>query len=187
MISQLIDYLIHQPSDSTSPMAVALGAGALLSELGDTVTAISLIDTRDTEGDPPYCKFWDTGEIEQFSPPADYVVGAARSYMEKEFMHVECAAYGPTVTIASSRAEYLQQAVRGKLQSLIGGVQSAGLAARNDLAGSNSVDVIKRIIIKGSRPAPPPMGPGTFEQVQWTVSRVFRVEVWVGHSMAAPA
>lgn len=186
MISQLISYLIDLPTPTSSPMALALnGSSALLAELGGTsgpVVAINFIDNRDTEMNPPLVRFYDTGEI---VPLADFLAGAGRAYMEKEFMQVECAAYGPTVTIASARAEYLQQAVRGKLQSLIGGVQSAGLPPRTDLVGSNSTDVIKRVIITGSRSTKPPMGPGSDSTAQWTVERVLRVEVWVGHSMAA--
>lgn len=187
MIYQLIDYLINLPSPASSPMALALnGSSALLAELGGTngpVAGVNLVDNRDTEMNPPMVRFYDTGEI---VPLVDFLAGVGRAYMEKEVMQVECAAYGPTVTIASIRAEYLQLAVKGKLQSLIGGVQSAGLPARTDLAGSNSVDVIKRVIITGSRSTKPPEGPGAAAEAQWTVERVLRVEVWVGHSMAAP-
>lgn len=176
MISQLIDYLIHQPSDSTSPMAVCLGAGALLSELDDTVTAISLIDTRDTEGDPPYIRLWDTGEVNNIQ---DFVAGGKRSFVEQLFLAVECSAYGPTPSTAGARADYLRLAAEGAIQPLISGYSPSDLPGRTDLAGSGATDEIFLVRIVGGRTNPQVMGPGTETAQQWTTTRNFRVEVQV--------
>jgi hypothetical protein len=177
VISQLIDYLIHQPSDTASPMAVALSASALLSELGSTVTRVNLVDNRDTEMNPPYVRLWDTGEVSNL---VDFVAGQKRSYIEKLFMGVECAAYGPTPSSAGARADYLRLAAEGAIQPLISGYSPSDLPGRTDLAGSGATDEIFLVRIVGGRSNPVLMGPGDdVNKPHWTATRNFRVEVQV--------
>jgi hypothetical protein len=155
VISQLISYLINLPTPSTSPMALALnGSSALLAELGDTVTAVSLVSTRNQDGDPPYCRFYDNGSR---SNDAMFLGG---SYQELQIMVVECAAYGPTDSIAEQRASYLKRAVRGKILSLIGTFHSGVPGPATDLTGSSATDNIAAVTILPGLDEPVISGPG---------------------------
>lgn len=176
MISQLIDYLINLPSPTTSPLYLALNVDDLLDELGDTVTAVNLVDTRDTEMNPPYIRLWDTGEVNNIQ---DFVAGGKRSFVEQLFLGVECSAYGPTPSTAGARADYLRLAAEGAIQPLISGYSPSDLPGRTDLAGSGATDEIFFVRIVGGRPNPQVMGPGTETAQQWTATRNFRVEVQV--------
>jgi hypothetical protein len=176
MIYQLINYLIAQPSTSTSPLAVALSNPALLTELGPTVTAVNLVDTRNQEGDPPIVRLYDTGEVQ---PLQDFIAGPNRIWMETLAMQFECSAYGPTQSIAGIRADHLRLAVEGKIQQVLGSI-SSGTLQITDLVGSGSTDEIKWARIVAGKPTRPPMGPGEdVDNPQWTVTRVSRLELTV--------
>lgn len=177
MVSELINYLINLPTPTTSPLYLALNTAGLLTQMGSTVTAIKLIDTRDTEMNPPYVRLWDTGEVSNL---VDFVAGQKRSYIEQLFMGVECSAYGPTPSSAGARADYLRLAAEGAIQPLISAFTTTELPIRTDLAGTASTDSIFLIRIVGGRAKPPPMGPGEdVASPHWVVSREFRVEVQV--------
>jgi hypothetical protein len=176
MISQLIDYLIHSPSDAASPLAVALGANDLKTYVSDPPKAITLVDTRDQEGNPPYCRLYDTGEVNNIQ---DFVAGGHRCYIEQLFMGVEVAAYGPSASVAGNRADYLRLAAEGAIQPLISGFSPSDLPGRTDLTGSGATDTIFLVRIAGGRSNPPVMGPGVETTAQWTATRNFRIEVQV--------
>jgi len=183
MIEQLTDYLINLPSPGTSPMHAALSTAGMLAELGPTVTKVNLIDTRDTDGNPPYCRFYDTGEVQTV---VTFITGPNRIWIEAIAMQVECAAYGPTPGIAGARADYLRLAVEGKLQSLKSSILGGAITARSDLGGTASTDTIEQIFINGGKPAKPPQGPGEdVDNPHWTVTRVLRVDVWVRRARMA--
>jgi hypothetical protein len=177
MIYELISYLIGLPTPATSPLALALNTTEMLAFLGDTVTGIDFIDTRNTEMNPPYVRLWDTGEVSNI---VDFVAGGKRCYVEQLFMGVECAAYGPSARIAGARAEYLRLATEGAVQPLISGYSPSDLPNHTDLAGSGSTDEIFLVRIVGGRSRPSPMGPGDdVDKPHWTVQKDFRVEVQV--------
>jgi hypothetical protein len=171
MISHLISYLIDLPTPATSPMALALNVPALLTELGGSVgvvTSVNLVSTRNSEGDPPYCRFYDKGSR---SNDAMFLGG---SYQEMQIMVVECAAYGPTDLIATERAGYLKRAVRSKIQSLIGTFHSGVPGPATDLTGSAATDNIASVTILPGLDEPTTSGPGpNTNNPQWvTISRL---------------
>lgn len=184
MISQLISYLIDLPTPTSSPMALALnGSSALLAELGGTsgpVVGVNLVSTRDQSGDPPYCRFYDPGD----RPVEASFLGRPRGIAEIGFLMVECAAYGPTDSIASTRAEYLMMAVEGQIQTLINSYFAA-LSPMVDLVGSNSYNKISMVNIVGGVKRDVIKGPGSDVTNQFTATCTVKVQVRLFKSRAA--
>lgn len=179
MVNLLISYLLTQPSPTTAPLVTALQNSNLLTQLGGSDVTVNLVNTRDWEGNPPYVRLYDSGDVVPFQT---FIAGAERIWIEKLYMHIEVAANGTAPGAADLNADYLRLAAEGAIQPLTKTIPANDLTL-TDLGGSNSKDEIKKILILGAAPNRTPMGPGRDEtDPKGTSKKTSRVELWVQHT-----
>ena len=129
MIEQLINYISHQPSDSTSPLFIELNKPAMLA--AQKSNKVVIYDSTAIIGDTPYVKLSDEGERERL---ATFTNGG--SYWEKRILTCKCVALGKNAADASDKAELLALAIEGFIKKLK--VDLSVLPKRLDLGGTGS-------------------------------------------------
>jgi hypothetical protein len=159
MIANVINYLVHQPTDTSSPLYLALNTVAMLTlqnvPVGDK--KVTLYDTNASEGNIPYVKLYAAPEIEQ----GVKMVGG--SYTEWQTLILDAVAGGTTELSAQNRAEILRLEVETVLKSINFASNSGALADRVSPSNSNYYDGIRAFNVVSNSPQTPASGrPGEY-------------------------
>ena len=166
MIETLINYIAHNPSDTTSPLYLELNTADMLVAQG-SVDKVRLYDANSSEGNTPYVKLSDGGARQRLST---YLGG---SYLEKQTMVCECVALGATPLSAINRAELLKLAVEGEVKKLQSSL--TGLTTRLDLGGTSSSEQIVNVQIASPDSETPVQG----QTNKFTATRTALIDVFV--------
>jgi hypothetical protein len=166
VIEAFIDYVAHQPSDTTSPLYLELNTPSMLTAQGGP-DKVRIYDANASEGNTPYCRLSDNGRRDRVQT---FLGG---SYIERSYLAAECVALGATALSATSRAELLELAVEGFVQALKADL--SGLNTRLDLGGTGSSDRIMNIEIGTNTQEMPVQG----QNGKFTASRTAIIELLV--------
>lgn len=181
MLAAVIDYLKNVPSASTSPLYLALNAGAMLTALNASM--VTVYDTNATLLDPPYVRLFDDGTRQ---PLASFLGGAGRGYAEYQGLQLECVSGGATENEAATRAEYLQRAARSQIYKVLGSYVDGTLTATDKGGTSNYDKVIRWVDVSSQLTQPRPAGPGkNTSNAEWLCKRFLKFQVWVFKSQLA--
>lgn len=167
MVENFISYLIHQPSDSTSPLFLELNTADMLTALGSPDSGVHVYDVNASEANLPYVKLYDNGGRQRM---ATFLGG---SYQEKQTLTVDCVVSGLNPLSATNRAELLKMAVEGEIKKLQSSL--AGLTVRTDLGGTSSTENVSAIQI-GSVDREQPV---TGDNNKYIATRRAIIEIWV--------
>jgi hypothetical protein len=167
LIEAFINYIAHNPADTTSPLYLELNTSAMLTAMGDANGKVTIYDNNAQAGDTPYVKLSDEGKRQRM---ATFLGG---SYTEKQTLVCECVALGATALSATNRAELLKLAVEGEVKKLQSGIMS--LTTRTDLGGTASVEKVVSLQIGSVDQETPVAGQGD----KFTATRTALIELWV--------
>jgi hypothetical protein len=171
LVEQFINYLCHNPSDTTSPLYLELNTSSMLyAQFGNSSTSdrVTIYDANAQIANTPYVKLSDQGQRQRM---ATFTNGG--SYWEKQTLTCECVALGATASSAVDRAELLKLAVEGLIKKTR--VNIASLPTRTDLGGTGSNESIGNLQIGQIDREMPVMG----QNPKFTASRMALIEVWV--------
>jgi hypothetical protein len=156
MIANVINYLVHQPTDTTSPLYLALNTTAIKALQGVT-DKVTLYDTNAQSGDIPYVKLYAAREVE---PEKQFLGGA---YPEWQTLILDAVAGGTTELSAQNRADILRLEVEMVLKGINFASNSGALADRVSPSNSNYYDGIRAFNVVSNSPQTPVSGvPGKY-------------------------
>lgn len=122
MIDLLINYLLHQPSDVTSPIYVALNNVDLLTLLGGE-RSVEVYDSQAQNPKPPYCLVQQTED----SGLNISFLGSSEANLNEQFLLFSCIATGNNASEANLRADQMTRLVKDTLAKVRPIVFAGGL------------------------------------------------------------
>jgi hypothetical protein len=171
VVLDVINFLIHYPTNTTSPLYVGLNRAEVLTAQGGTAK-VTLYDVNAQVGDTPYLKLYPSANVE----PGPRLIGG--SYEEWQILMIDCVAGGISSLQAQDRSENLRLETEGIIEGLTFSTSSGPLAKKVSVNNPNVSDSLAQWQIVTNSPQPVVTGQGR----EYVSTSTIQLKLLVFHS-----